>query len=251
MFDKKLASSFQITDSYAPTLDQVGADTRIRYLQRVLLWTAGGLAVAAVSGLLSVKIIAATPALQNQMASLIIILGGMFFAQMVCGGMVRQPATRVFGFLLGNAVEGLTLGYLLLAAINVSSVQFGDPWLLISQALGLTVLVAVSLTAYVWTKPREFRWAQAVVGSLFLPMIALMITSFVFPTLFGGTLGLIFSAVFVAISALGLLLSIRDVLHHLREDQAIEGAFVISMGILVLFWNILSLLIRLAGSSRD
>ena len=34
-------------------------------------------------------------------------------------------------------------------------------------------------------------------------------------------------------------------MHKLNTQQHIEGAYMITMGILILFWNILSLLMRL------
>ena len=55
------------------------------------------------------------------------------------------------------------------------------------------------------------------------------------------------SAVFVVVSAAGLLYQVNQVIHRLRTDMHIEGAYLITMGVLVLFWNLLSLLMRLNG----
>jgi len=41
-----------------------------------------------------------------------------------------------------------------------------------------------------------------------------------------------------------LLYRLNFVVHALDEDQKVEGAFEITMGILILLWNILSLLNR-------
>ena len=107
------------------------------------------------------------------------------------------------------------------------------------------MMVTFGLTAYVWTNPSEFRWATAIMSALGLPMLLLMLLSFIWPI--GGTFGLILSIVFVAVSCLGLLTSVRDVLHGLSEDQAVPGAFILSMSIIMLFWNLLVLLMRLQG----
>ena len=88
----------------------------------------------------------------------------------------------------------------------------------------------------------------AVLSAVGIPMIVLMVVSFAFPGLFSGPVGIGLTALFVLISAGGLLYQINTVLHKLRTDMHIEGAYLITLGVLVLFWNILSLLMSL---SRD
>ena len=77
-------------------------------------------------------------------------------------------------------------------------------------------------------------------------MMVLMVLSFVFPI--GGTLGLLLTGVFVVVSAAGLLYQINAVMHQLRTDQHVEGSYMITMGVLILFWNLLSLLIQLTNN---
>ena len=48
---------------------------------------------------------------------------------------------------------------------------------------------------------------------------------------------------------MGLLYNLNQVMHTLSTDQHIGGAYTITMGLLVLFWNLLVLLMRL--QSRD
>lgn len=76
-------------------------------------------------------------------------------------------------------------------------------------------------------------------------MLVLMGASFVFPCFFGVTRGLVMCAGFVVISAGGLLYPINSVVHQLRTDQHVEGAHLITLSVLVLFWNLLSSLMRL------
>ena len=55
------------------------------------------------------------------------------------------------------------------------------------------------------------------------------------------------SLAFVAFSGAGLLYELNMVMHKMRTDMDVEGAFMITMGLLVLFWNVLVLLMRLQG----
>ena len=51
--------------------------------------------------------------------------------------------------------------------------------------------------------------------------------------------------VFVVVSAGGLLYNLNHVIHHMSTEMHVPAAYHITLGILVLFWNILVLLMRL------
>lgn len=234
-----------ISDISRP-LEQATAADRVTYLQRVLLWTAGGLTISGAVGLMTaaaiyVGLAVAPQVFGNQIVMLVGILGSFAIAQYVAPRFVFGQQ-KVLGFALGVVFQGIAMGYLLLTAIIMT---LGDvPWL-IGAAVALTASTGIGMTAYVWTKPREFSFLKAGLAAAFLPMMILMGVSFVFPSMFGGPLGILLSAVFVLVSAAGLLYQVNQVIHRLRTDMHIEGAYLITMGILVLFWNILTLLMRL------
>ncbi len=214
---------------------------RVDYLKKVLFLTVFGLAISAVAGLISAIIVGAVPALQGRLPSFIIILGSFFAAQNGCSRLVFG-GQRLLGFGLAAVFQGIAMGYLLLAAISMG-ISMGSPFLLVFEAMALVGLAAVGMTAYLWSGPREFSMLKAGLAALSLPMLVLMVVSFVFPI--GGILGILLSGVFVVVSAGGLLYQINAVLHRLRPHQTVEGAYLITMGVLVLFWNVLTLLMRL------
>jgi FtsH-binding integral membrane protein len=179
----------------------------------------------------------------NQWVSLAIILGSYGIAQWVAPKMVFGEQ-KVLGFGIGAVFEGIAMGYLLLAAMTMGAAQ-GNPLGLVTLALMMTGLTGLGMTAYVWTSPREFSFIGAALSALSLPMLILMGVGLVFPALFGGVFGILISGLFVVISAAGLLYQVNQVFHKLDTRQHIEGAFLIMMGLLVLFWNILVLLMKL------
>jgi len=232
----------------ARPLAYVRPDERVTYLKKVLIWTSGGLFLSASTGLITAAFLfamasAGVTLFLNNFVMLAVILGSYGVAQYVAPRMVFGDA-KILGFGLGAIFQGVAMGYLLLAAISMG-MQEGNPFGLAGTALLLTGLVGFGMTAYVWTGPKNFSFLGAALSALFVPMLLLMGVSFVFPSLFGGTLGVVLAAVFVVISAAGLLYQINQVMHRLRTDQHIEGAYLITMGILILYWNILSLLMRL------
>ncbi len=234
----------------ARPLEHVGANERVEYLKRVLLLTAGGLGVSGATGMITAALLylggsIAPQLVFNRFTQLVVILGSFAIAQYVAPRLVfsGDSSRKYVGFGLATVFQGIAMGYLLLTAVLMT---LGDvPWL-IGTAVGLTAATGVGMAAYVWSTPREFSFIRAGLAAMSIPMLILMGVSFAFPGLFGGTLGLVLSAVFVVVSAAGLLYQVNQVVHRLRTDMHVEGAYMITMGLLVLFWNILVLLMRLS-----
>jgi FtsH-binding integral membrane protein len=233
--------------SFASAIPLVRADetTRVLYLRRVATISLLGLVVAAITGFVSAGAIAMVPALQGRGASLLLIFGAYGIAHYGVRPLVfsENAAARWAGFFGAAIFEGIAMGYLLLAAIVISLDATGSALLLIGQALGLTATAGLGITAYLWSQPRELSMVKAGLSAVFLPMLILMGVSIVFPI--GGIAGIGISALFVVVSAAGLLYQMNQVLHQLRTDMHVEGAYLVTMGVLVLFWNVLSLLMRL------
>ena len=234
--------------TYAHPLARASAADRVEYLQRVLMWTTGGLFVSGITGAatalgLSIALSLNITFLFNQWVSLAIIFGSYGIAHYLAPRMVFGNA-KVLGFGVGAVFQGISMGYLLLSAVAIGA-QMGSPFGMVGTALGLTAMTGLGLTAYVWTGPKNFGWLGAGLSALFLPMMLLMAVSFVFPGFIGGPLGIAVSGLFVLISVGGLLYQINVVMHKLNTQQHIEGAYLITLSVLVLFWNILVLLMRL------
>lgn len=237
-----------ITDAARP-LSYAAPDERVEYLKKVLVWTTGGLALSAFTGLLTAGFLFVAAGIglgflvSNQLVALAVIFGSYGIAHYLAPRLVFGNQ-KVLGFGVGAVFQGIAMGYLLLSAILMGWQQ-GNPFGLVGMALALTGLTGFGMTAYVWTGPKDFSLLGAGLSALFLPMLILMGVGVVFPGLFGGPLGIALSAVFVIVSAGGLLYQINSVLHRLATNQHIEGAYLITMGLLVLYWNILTLLMRL------
>ena len=219
---------------------------RVSYMRQVGVYTLGSLLITGLSSALMMGVIMSVEALQGQIAMLVISLGGIYGGQFVGNSMTLSPSasTRMLGYVLAPALAGAALAYLLLVAVMVGTNE-GNPLLIIGQAGGLTALTVFGMVAYLLTGPRQLSWLGAGISMLFLPMLGLMALSVVWPV--GGTMGIIISAVFVLISAGGLLYSLNQVLHEYTTDMVLAGATRVSLGIVVMFWNILSLFLR----SRD
>jgi FtsH-binding integral membrane protein len=233
-----------ITTMGAVPVIQASHVARTTYLRQVAATTTFGLGIAGVFGVLSAITILSVPALAARWPSLIVILCAWGVANYLVRPLVfsDSSATRWVGFLTGAAAEGVAMGYLLLGAVLIGT-QAGNPLLLVLEAGGLTGLTCLGMLAYLMTGPKELSMVGALMSALTLPMLLLMALTFIFPI--GGPFGILISLVFVGISAGGLLYQINGVMHRLSTDMVIPGSYMITLGMLALFWNILVLLMRL------
>jgi FtsH-binding integral membrane protein len=233
------------SNPYAVPVVEAPVDARVAFLRSVGLWTFGGLIVAAVTSVISAGAILTVPALQGRWISLIVMLGAVFGAQWVGNALVRREdrGSQILGLVAGTGLEGVAMGYLVLTAVALSIDVYANPLMFIGQALGLVGLTITGMVAYLLTGPRQLNWIGAGMATLGLPLLGLMVLTFVFPV--GGIVGILISLAFVVISAGGLLYSLNVVMHQMDTRMVIPAAFHIAMGILVLFWNILVLLMRL------
>jgi modulator of FtsH protease len=216
------------------------ADERHAFLKKTALWTFLGLIAAAVIGGVSTFAIAPTILNSGRYSGTIVILVTFALAHFVARKMVYSGA-KIPGFILAVASEGIALGILLLTALYVMGMKEGT--LLVGQALGLTAATAGGMLVYVWFSKGEMKILGAFLSMAFFPMLVLMALGIFFPI--GGTFGLLISAAFVLVSAGGLLYRLNFVVHNLDTEQHVEGAYEITMGVLVLLWNIITLLMRL------
>lgn len=231
---------------YAVPVAAAAESDRAEFLQQVGTRTLFGLMVAAVAGVGSTLTISAVPALQNSYVALGIMLGSLFASQAIGSSLVLSPvpSTRVGGFVLGTALQGVAMGYLLLAAVWASLELYADPFVMIAQALGLVGLTVLGLVAYLASGPKNLSMIAGAMSALSLPMFALMVGTFLFPI--NGTIGIIVSVLFVGVSAAGLLYHLNQVMHVMNTSMVWPAAYHIALGVLVLFWNVLSLLLRLS-----
>lgn len=224
------------------------SESRLAFLRKVGVFTFIGLAVAAAIAVVSTFTVAPVIFSIAPWAGFVSILGAFLLSHYVARKMIYGGA-KIPGFVLAIVGEGFSFGFLLLstvAYVPVGSTPEAAFWAgvgIITKAMGLTAASALGMLVYVWFNKSELSMVKAGLTVLGLPMLVLMVLQFVFPI--GGVFGLIICAVFVVASGASLLYRLNTVVHEFDEDQHIEAAYEISMALLVLLWNIISLLNRL------
>lgn len=230
--------------SYDVSVAALPGEARADFLRRVLGLTVLGLGIATFTAVLTLPVLVMVPAALSGFVPMLLILGMWAITNYVARPMVYGGAKWV-GFVLGTGANGVALSFLLLVAMAVSAQSFGNPLVLIGLAAAFTFLSGVGMAAFSLMARRDFSMIGAGLGAIGLPMLVLMAAGFAFPALFGGTFGLVVGAVFVVVSAAGLLYQVNRVIHEFPPGAHVEAAYDVSIGVLALFWNILSLLMRL------
>ncbi len=236
-----------VATGYAPAISGP-SESRLAFLRKVGLLTFAALAAAAVIAVVSTVTVAPVVFGFGRLGIFVVVVGAFMVSQYVARKMVYGEA-KIPGFILGIVGMGFCFGFLLLA--TVSYVPVGETpeaariagFGIIAKAMGITAASALGMLVYVWFNKSELSMVKAGLSVLGLPMLVLMVLQFAFPI--GGIFGLIISVVFVVVSGFSLLYRLNTVVHEFEEDQHIEAAFEISMALLVLLWNIISLLNRL------
>ncbi len=227
---------------------QAREEARVAFLKQVGLKTAGSLLITAVAAVAMMAMLLNGPAILTQRWVMLgIMIGGIYGAQYIGNSMTASPDTskQTVGFVIGSALSGIAISYVLLQAAVVSAGAFGNPYNLMLQAGGLVGLTFVGMVLFLMTGPKQLDWLRAGLSVVFLPMLGLMALTWFFPV--GGAIGLVFSGLFVVVSAGGLLYSLNTVMHTMSTNQSTAAAFAISSGLVILFWNVIVLLMRLTG----
>jgi FtsH-binding integral membrane protein len=226
------------TTAVVPAIS-ASVEDRTVFLRRVAAWTIAGLFVTAITSLLSMAFVVPMVVRGGTLAILLVVYGS-FFAGQTVGRRMVYGESKVAGFLLGMSAQGVALGFLLLFTLVAGNVS--DGLKVITYALVLTLLASVAMLMYVSMERREFSLLKAGLSMLFIPMLCLMGLQLVFPI--DGTWGLAISAIFVLVSVGAMLWKLNQILYVMPTTMTIEGGFEVSLGIVVLFWNVLSLLNR-------
>jgi len=114
----------------------------------------------------------------------------------------------------------------------------------IFNAAILTLALFSGLTVVVFTTRKDFSWLRGTLKILFLVALGVIILA----TIFGVTLGLLFSTVMVVLAGAAILYNTSNVLHHYRPEQHVAASLSLFASVALLFWYVLRIFL---GFSRS
>jgi FtsH-binding integral membrane protein len=213
---------------------------RSAFLKKVGAFTFLGLLVASITGVLSMFFVAPLVFEMGSYGVLGAMFGSFFLAHYGARAIVYRTEAKVAGFLFGSVCEGFSMGFLLLLTL----LNFGgvEGVRLILECLTLTTASALGMLLYTMTAKHELSLVRAGLATFGVPLLFVMVFSVLFPI--PGALGIVVGIAFVLFSGAALLYKLNRVVYAFPDGAHVEGAYELTMSLLVLFWNILSLLNR-------
>jgi modulator of FtsH protease len=119
--------------------------------------------------------------------------------------------------------------------------------LMIEAALGITAIVFLGITGYVFTSGRTFSAPRGLMIGLFFSVIGAMILNSFMQI---GFLGILISVGIGAVGVIALVTSTSAILQSGDADSAIPGALALFAGVFNIFVATLNILLRLFGGGR-
>ncbi len=221
--------------------------TRTAFLRRVYGWMFAGILATCFGGAIAVKSGMAESMLSwGWFPRIVLLLTWVFLPAAVMK--VRQtPTWNVVAFAGYAAFTGFVLSTIIYLAIFLAERNGSHGGTYLLSAGGLTLAAFGALSAYAWFSKRDFSFLRGmlVVGSVVL-LGAVLISFFVAS-----------SALFVAISAFGVLLmsgfvlyDTQKVLRTVPDGEHVAGAMTLFLDFVMLFIYVLNLVLAIAGGGR-
>ena len=230
-----------MNESYITPAYAAPAEERSGFLRRVAGWTFGGLLLTSIVAVASALFVAPVVLRAHWLVVIAVVYGSFLLAQTVARGMV-YGTSKALGFVLGTSSIGIALGFLLFTAVATTG-SAAEGLSIIGTALLLVLLSSLAMLMYVTIEKREFSLLRSGLSMLMLPMLGLMALQLIWPV--QGTFGLVISGIFVLVSVGSLVYTLNVVIHSMSTSMAMEAGYELTLGIVVLFWNILTFLMRM------
>lgn len=240
-FEMRVAEVYYDSPSFVSVAEATPAERAI-FFRKTYGHVAASLAVLAVleAILLNSPAIALVPIMAGSNITWLISIGLFMWASHVAEKWSLSAASsqkQYQGLGLYLIAEAVILMPLLFVAVSMTR---GPEIILQAGVLTLTLAAALTLTAF--TTKTDFSFLGAILKVGFIVAVGVMLLSMVF----GFTLGLVFCGAMILLAAGSILYSTQQMVHAYRPTQHVAAALGIVANIALLFWYILSFIMRMS-----
>ncbi len=172
--------------------------------------------------------------------SWLIVLGAFMGISWLANWWAQSDASQ------GLQYAGLTIYVIAEAVIFVPilyiAMKFSTPDVL-PMAVLFTLLLFGGLTASAFITRKDFSFLGPIICIASFIALGVIVASI----LFGFNLGIVFSAIMIAIAAGAILYTTSNIIHVYRPDQHVAASLALFAAVALLFWYVLRILIALSG----
>ncbi|MEO0852800.1 MAG: Bax inhibitor-1 family protein [Cyanobacteria bacterium J06648_11] len=172
--------------------------------------------------------------------SWLLVLGGFALLGWMSRGMAAKANdTRAQYIGLGLYVVAEAL---IFAPLIYIAATFSDPTVIPTAGI-LTSLMFAGLTAVAFTTKKDFSFLGSILKVSGFVALGLIICS----TIFGFTLGLVFSVAMVAFASAAILYDTSKVIHNYAAHQYVAASLELFASVALLFWYVLRIVMALSS----
>jgi hypothetical protein len=170
----------------------------------------------------------------------LIVLGGFMFATSAIerwamrSTNVQQQYLAMFLYVVVEAFIFVPMLYM--------AIYFTESTAVLNQAVVITLALFTGISYIALTSKKDFSFLSSALTVGGFIAIGLVVAGM----LFGFSLGLWFSVAMVILAGGSILYQTSNVLHHYNKNQHVAAALGLFASLMLLFWYILSILMRLA-----
>lgn len=173
----------------------------------------------------------------------LLVLGGFMFVTNMATKWAHSSTNRNQQY-LALALYVVAEAFIFVPLIYIAIYATGGNFTLINQAALMTLTLFTGLSAVALLTKKDFSFLRSIltVGSFIA--IGLIVAGM----LFGFTLGLWFSVAMVALAAGSILYQTSNIVHEYNKEQYVAASMGLFASLMLLFWYILSILLRFTSN---
>ncbi|GHC63021.1 Bax inhibitor-1/YccA family protein [Roseibacillus persicicus] len=209
-------------------------DQRAEFIRKTYFHVAGAIGMFALllSGLLQIPAVVNLAFKMTGGMNWLIVLGAFMGVSWLANKWAHSSTSLSTQYLgLGLYVIAEAIIFLPIMAM---ATLYSSP-AVIPQAALATLALFLALTFVAFTTKKDFSFLGGILKVGFLIALAVIVAG----VIFGFNLGLVFSAVMVALAAGSILYNTSNMIHHYRTDQYVAASLGLFASIALLFWYIL------------
>ena len=223
---------------------QLSRAQQMTFLQRVYMWMAGGLVLAAVGAAVSINMGIAEAMLRAGMLGHLLVVGLWWGVAYYAQKVQFRPTVNSIAFAAYGLLTGVVMSDLILVALVVGLQQTGSAGHFIYQAFGLTALAFGGLSYYATKTDRDFSFMGGIITVGIIAAFGLIILNMFIQS---SILGIAISFAVVLLMAGSILWNTQRIMQQSPANGHIGAALVLFTDFAVMFMHILHLLLQLAS----
>lgn len=229
-------------------VSNASVDERLGFLRRTYGWMFGAILLTAVGAAISIETGLALVSLRMGFIGMIVTILGWIGLAWVLQRVRHKPVVNVIAFAAYALFTGWVISSSIYVATLIAAAKGLAPMTYVYQALGLTLITFLGLSAYALTTKRDFSFMRGMLTVGLFCLLGMVVISFFFQS---SVFSMIISGFGVLLFAGYTLYDTQKVMKTYPKNEHVVGAMTLFLDFVLLFVYILSLILQIAAAGDD